>query len=259
MKTLALVTAVMFSSATTALAQSSAEPRLPVPSDVESVAPALETYAQATLADKLWRRPGLSVRDRSVVTVAALIARNQTADLPAYIKLALESGVKPSELSGIITHLAFYAGWENAMAAVATARPVFVERNIGTEQLAPAHMQLLPADEMADEARAASVEKALGSSAPQLAQDTTDVLFRDLWLRPDLTPRDRSLVTISALIATGQFGQLAGHLTRALNNGLTQAEASEAIDHLAYYGGWPNAFSAATIARTVFEQRSTTK
>jgi 4-carboxymuconolactone decarboxylase len=135
MKTLALVTAVMFSSATTALAQSSAEPRLPVPSDVESVAPALETYAQATLADKLWRRPGLSVRDRSVVTVAALIARNQTADLPAYIKLALESGVKPSELSGIITHLAFYAGWENAMAAVATARPVFVERNIGTEQL----------------------------------------------------------------------------------------------------------------------------
>jgi 4-carboxymuconolactone decarboxylase len=107
--------------------------------------------------------------------------------------------------------------------------------------------------------RAASVEKALGSSAPQLAQDTTDVLFRDLWLRPDLTPRDRSLVTISALIATGQFGQLAGHLTRALNNGLTQAEASEAIDHLAYYGGWPNALSAATIARTVFEQRSTTK
>ena len=255
MKTLALVTAVILSSAATALAQSSAEPRLPVPSDdIGSVAPALETYAQATLADKLWRRPGLSVRDRSIVTVAALIARNQTSDLPAYIKLALDSGVKPSELSGIITHLAFYAGWENAMAAVAAARPVFVERKIGTEQLAPAHMQLLPADEKADEARAASVEKAIGSSTPQLAQDTTDVLFRDLWLRPDLTPRDRSLVTISALIATGQFGQLAGHLTRALNNGLTQAEASEAIDHLAYYGGWPNAFSAATIARTVFEQ-----
>ena len=74
-----------------------------------------------------------------------------------------------------------------------------------------------------------------------------------------MTPRDRSLVTISALIATGQFGQLPGHLTRALNNGLTQAEASEAISHLAYYGGWPNAFSAATIARTVFEQRNTAK
>jgi 4-carboxymuconolactone decarboxylase len=188
-----------------------------------------------------------------------VIARNQTADLPAYIRLALDSGVTPSELSGIITHLAFYAGWENAMAAVAAARAVFVERKIGAEQLAPARAQPLPIDEKADTERAASVEKAIGSAAPQLAQDTTDVLFRDLWLRPDLTPRDRSLVTISALIATGQFGQLAGHLTRALNNGLTQAEASEAISHLAYSGGWPNAFSAATIARTVFEQRSTPK
>jgi 4-carboxymuconolactone decarboxylase len=196
MKSLALVTAAILSSATAALAQSSAEPRLPVPSDIGSVAPALESYGQATLADKLWRRPGLSVRDRSVVTVAALIARNQTADLPAYIKLALDSGVKPSELSGIITHLAFYAGWENAMAAVAAAHPVFLERKIGAEQLAPANMQLLPADEKADAERAASVEKAIGSSAPQLAQDTTDVLFRDLWFSPVKPLRGRhSLVT----------------------------------------------------------------
>ncbi len=155
----------------------------------------------------------------------ALIARNQTADLLAYLKLALDSGVKPSELSGIITH---------AMSAVAAARPVFAER-------------------------ASSVDKAIGASAPALAQDTTDVLFRDLWLRPDLTPRDRSLVTICALIATGQFEQLTGHLTRALNNGLTQAEASETISHLAYYGGWPNAFSAASIARAAFAQRSASK
>jgi 4-carboxymuconolactone decarboxylase len=144
MKTLVLVTAAILSSATAALAQSSVEPRLPVPSDIGSVAPALESYAHATLADKLWRRPGLSVRDRSVVTVAALIARNQTADLPAYMRLALDSGVKPSELSGIITHLAFYAGWENAVAAAAAARPVFVERNIGAEQLAPGTCNFCP-------------------------------------------------------------------------------------------------------------------
>jgi 4-carboxymuconolactone decarboxylase len=247
MKTLALVTAATLLSATASLAQSSGEPHLPVPSDIGLVAPALESYAQDTLVDKLWRRPGLSARDRSVVTVAALIAHNQTADLPAYIKLALDSGVTPSELSGIITHLAFYAGWENAMAAVAAVRPVFVERNIRADQLAPARMQLLPADEKADAERARSVDKTIGSAAPGLVQDTTDVLFRDLWLRPDLTPLDRSLVTVSALVATGQFGQLAGHLARALNNGLTRAEASEAISHLAYYGGWPNAFSAATI------------
>ena len=91
MKILAFVTAAILSSVTMASAQTSAAPDLPLPSDIGSVAPALQRYAQATLADKLWRRPGLSVRDRSVVTVAALIARNQTADLPAYIKLALDS------------------------------------------------------------------------------------------------------------------------------------------------------------------------
>jgi 4-carboxymuconolactone decarboxylase len=258
MKTLALLTAAMLSSATVAFAQSNVDPRLPVSSEAGSVAPALGRYAQDIIA-KLWRRPGLTVRDRSVVTVTALIARNQTADLPAYIRLALDSGVKPSELSAIITHLAFYAGWESAMSAVAATRPVFVERNISADQLAPAHTQPLPNDEKAEAERAVSVNKALGSAAPGLVQDTSDVLFHDLWLRPDLTPRDRSLVTISALIATGQFGQLPGHLVRAFNNGLTEAEASEAISHLAYYAGWPNAFSAAAIARNVFEQRNAQK
>ena len=118
----------------------------------------------------------------------------------------------------------------------------------------PAQMQLLQADEKADAERAKSVDKVLGKAAPDLVKDTTDVLLRDLWLQPDLAPRDRSLVTIGALIATGQFGQLPGHFVRGLNNGLTPTEVSEAISHLAY-GGWPNAFSAAAIARTVFEQR----
>jgi 4-carboxymuconolactone decarboxylase len=255
MKLSALFAAATLAGAIPALAQSGGDPRPPVSSDAAAVAPALGRYAQDILAEKLWKRPGLSLRDRSLVTVAALIARGQTANLPAYVRLALDSGVKPSEVSGVITHIAFYSGWENAMSAVAATRPVFVERHIEADQLAPARMQLLPADEKADAERAKSVDKALGDAAPGLVKDTTDVLFRDLWLRPDLSPRDRSLVTISALIATGEFGQVPGHLVRALNNGLTQTEASEAISHLAYYGGWPNAFSAAAIARTVFEQR----
>ena len=112
-----------------------------------SVAPALERYGRDTLAETLWKRPGLSMRDRSVVTVAALIARDQTADLPAYLRLALDSGVKPSELSGIVTHLAFYAGWENAMGAVGAAYAVFAERGIGLDQLPPAGAPSLPFDE----------------------------------------------------------------------------------------------------------------
>jgi 4-carboxymuconolactone decarboxylase len=81
------------------------------------------------------------------------------------------------------------------------------------------------------------------------------VLFRDLWLRPDLAPRDRSLVTISALIASGQVAQLGGHLTRAMDNGLTQPQASEVLTHLAFYAGWPNVFSALPVAKDVFEKR----
>jgi 4-carboxymuconolactone decarboxylase len=84
---------------------------------------------------------------------------------------------------------------------------------------------------------------------------TAEVLFHDLWLRPALAPRDRSLVTVSALIATGQVAQIPFHLNKAMDNGLTQAQASEVITHLAYYAGWPNAFSAVPVARGVFEKR----
>ena len=89
-----------------------------------------------------------------------------------------------------------------------------------------------------------------------VVQYTTDVLFRDLWLRPDLATRDRSMVTVSALIANGQVAQIAYHLNRAMDNGLTQAQAAEVITHLAFYVGWPNAFSALPVAKEVFEKWS---
>ena len=74
-------------------------------------------------------------------------------------------------------------------------------------------------------------------------------------LRPDLAPRDRSLVTVSALIASGQVAQIPYHLNRAMDNGLTQAQAAEALTHLAFYTGWPNVFSALPVAKDVFEKR----
>jgi 4-carboxymuconolactone decarboxylase len=86
-------------------------------------------------------------------------------------------------------------------------------------------------------------------------QYTTDPLFHDLWLRPALAPRDRSLVTVSALIASGQVAQLAAHLNRAMDNGLTKAEASEMLTHLLFYAGWPNVFSAIPVAKDVFDKR----
>src|SRR3954466_14815209 len=81
--------------------------------DVRAVAPALEKYRQEALFGDLWKRPGLDARDRSIVTLAALITRNQTAEMAHYVGFALDHGVKPAEISEIVTHLALYAGWGN--------------------------------------------------------------------------------------------------------------------------------------------------
>ena len=222
--------------------------------NVRKVAPALEKYAQGPLAD-LWRRPGLGTRDRSIVTVAAMIARNQTADMAGALERALDNGVKPAEISEIITHLAFYTGWANAIDAVPTAKEVFKSRNIGADQLPPASGPQLPLDEAAESQRATRVGQQFGQITPSLVQYTTDVLFRDLWLRPGLAPRDRSLVTVSALVATGQVAQITYHLNRAMDNGLTKEEAGEVVGHLAFYAGWSNAFSAAPVVKEVIEKR----
>ena len=90
--------------------------------DVRIVAPALDKYSQDRLLGDMWKRPDLAPRDRSIITLSALIARNQTIDMPFYVNLALDNGVKPREISEIITHLAFYSGWANAMSAVSAAR-----------------------------------------------------------------------------------------------------------------------------------------
>jgi 4-carboxymuconolactone decarboxylase len=254
--------ALSFSLAAASLAVAQGSDTRPGPStlsatrdDVRMVAPSLERYAQGALFGDLWRRPGLAPRDRSLVTLSALIARNQAAEMPRYLDLALDSGVKPGEVSEVVTHLAFYSGWANAMSAVAAARDVFARRGIGADQLPAASPELLPIDQAAEAQRAAGVAQQVGPVAPGLEQFTTDVLFRDLWLRPDLAPRDRSLVTVSALIASGQVAQVSYHLNRAMDNGLTRAEASEAVTHLAFYAGWPNAFSAVPVVKGVFEGR----
>jgi len=110
-------------------------------------------------------------------------------------------------------------------AAVAVAKNVYAESKIGPDQLPAASLPLLPTDEAAEAQRAAAVSKQFGATAPGVVQYTSDILFRDLWLRPDPAPRDRSLVTVGALIASGQIAQLASHLNRAMNNGVTLATA----------------------------------
>ncbi|WP_200622351.1 carboxymuconolactone decarboxylase family protein [Paraburkholderia aspalathi] len=202
-----------------------------------TVSPALERYTNDVVLGDLWKRPQLSVRDRSVVTLSVLIARNQSAELPFYLDLALEGGLKPSEISEIITHLAFYSGWANATAAVKVTNAVFERHGIAVAQLPPAAVDLLPLDEAAEAQRESTVQQNFGAVSPGVVQFTRDALFNDLWLRPGLAPRDRSLVTVSALVATGQVAQLTYHLNRAMDNGLSKAQASEVMTQLAFYAG----------------------
>jgi 4-carboxymuconolactone decarboxylase len=100
-----------------------------------------------------------------------------------------------------------------------------------------------------------TAQRMFGDVNPKLAQLTDDVLFGDVWARPGLSPRDRSLVTVSALIAMNRPDQLRSHLQRARDNGLTEAELVEAITHLAFYAGWPSAVSASVVAKDVFQKK----
>jgi len=98
-------------------------------------------------------------------------------------------------------------------------------------------------------------QKAIGDFAPKLAELTDDVLYGDVWERPQLSKRDRSMVTVAALIAMNRPDQLRSHLVKARENGVTQEELIETITHLAFYAGWPNAVTAIAVAREVFEKK----
>ena len=95
------------------------------------------------------------------------------------------------------------------------------------------------------------IKKLLGEFAPKLVDLTDNVLFGDVWERPELSKRDRSLITVAALVALNRPDQLRFHLRNALKNGLTKEELIEVITHLAFYSGWPNAMNAIMIAKEV--------
>lgn len=225
--------------------------------DVRSVSPALEQYTVTAIIQGLWLRPGLSTRDRAIITISALIARGQTIGMQHYFNVALDNGVTPAEISEIITHLAFYAGWPSAFAAIPILQDIFAQRDIGEAHLPQAQPELLPLDELAEQRREAAAQNAAGTVAPGLILYTTDLLFRQLWLRPGLSARNRSLVTVSALIASGYVGQITFHLNRAMDHGLQPNEVSELVTHIAFYAGWPAAFSALPVVKDVLTSRST--
>lgn len=234
-----------------------AQERSPIMSDkIHRVAPALGAYTAEGLFGNVWAGSDLSARDRGLVTVAILITRNQTKELEDYIARALDAGVTPAEISETITHLAFYTGWGNAMAAVEAAADVYEDRGVKNDALPPVKPKLLPLDEKAEAARQMRVQEEFGSVSQGIVDNTQNFLFQNLWLRPDLKPRDRSLITVVALIASGQVAQIPYHLNRAIDSGLTSEEVGGMLAHAAFYTGWPNVFTALPVVKQVLESRS---
>jgi 4-carboxymuconolactone decarboxylase len=116
------------------------------------------------------------------------------------------------------------------------------------------HHQAKGFKKMSEPEEQSRAQELVGGVAPKLAELTDDVLFGDVWARAELSQRDRSLVTVAALIANGNMEQLPSHLNRAKANGLSETELAEAITHLAFYAGWPRAVSAVLIAKEVFKK-----
>jgi 4-carboxymuconolactone decarboxylase len=161
---------------------------------------------------------------------------------------ALTNGVKPSEIAGVVTHLAFYSGWPNAVSALNVVEEVFAERKIEIAALRQAQGARTPTAVLGTNP---IKNQKIAAVAPKLAQLTNDVVLEDLWRRSDLSPRDRSLVTIAALVANGDTDQLASYIRRGMQNGLSNIQIGETLTHLAFYAGLPRATAAAAVASTV--------
>jgi 4-carboxymuconolactone decarboxylase len=208
------------------------------------IAPGLATLTDDVLFGDVWRRPELSPRDRSLVTISVLIATGKPAQLAGHLGRALDNGLQPSEASGLLAHLAVYCGWPSAVSALEIYDQVYTARKVDTSQLRATGPRLpVP---VSDSARAKTLTEELGTVAPKYTQLTNDIVFDDLWRRPDLSVRDRSLVTIAALAAMGDDDQLDLYLRRAIESGLTRAQITEALTHLGFYAGWPKTTKAIT-------------
>jgi 4-carboxymuconolactone decarboxylase len=210
----------------------------------QALAPGLAVLTDDVLFGDVWRRPELSPRDRSLVTISVLIATGRTAQLAGHLGRGLDNGIQSGEASGLLAHLAIYSGWPSAVSALDVYEQVYTARHVDTGVLRTMGPRL--AAPASDASRAKTAADRWSAVAPKFVELTNTVVFDDLWRRSDLTPRDRSLVTLAALAATGDDDQLELYVQRGLESGLTRAQIAEAMTHLGFYAGWGKATAAMT-------------
>ena len=220
----------------------------------QKLAPGLANYTDQILFGEIWPGAELSPRDRSLAVISALIAMNRPAQLQGHLTRALNNGVTPLEASGVLTHLAIYAGWPNAVSALEVYDRVYTTQNIDFAALQAAVAPLPKVH--AGTAGTRIVPPQLAAVAPKFAELSNRVVLDDLWRRSDLSVRDRSLVTIAALTAMGEADLLDPYLRRGVQAGLAREQIAEALTHLAFYAGWGKATKAITALSRALPQGS---
>ena len=213
----------------------------------QSPVPLLGELTTSVVYGEIWERPQLSKRDRSLITIAALQALYRPPILCRHLDLGLENGLTQEEIRELIVHVSFYAGWPGGVAASGMAGDVFRERDLPESPSASPWVEQGGTEEYTTGPYAA---------VPRLGELTNSLLYGDIWERPQLSKRDRSMITVAALQALYFTDQLRGHIGRALDeNGVTPEELSEIILHLTFYAGWPAAVNAGALAAEAFEER----
>jgi 4-carboxymuconolactone decarboxylase len=226
---------------------------------------ALGTFA-FTAVGEMWNRPQLSRRDRSLMIISVLAAQARDEELELHTGVGLLHGLKRSEIEEINLHIAAYVGFPAAMAASRHMDAAFCEAE-GVDRIEGRE----PADRLSNAERlerASDVRRSLtggrADSDPEadlaaMKENLGDVgdwamlyAFGEIWSRPELSRRDRSLVVIAVLAALGQDSELAFHVPAGLNHGLTRVEIEEIMTHLCLYVGFPRAVDGIRAAKAAF-------
>ena len=222
-------------------------PALPSP-DLYAGSPYLGELRNSLVYGEIWERPQLSKRDRSLITISVLQALTRE-ELELHIPRGLDNGLTPEEVTEIILHVTFYAGYPTGVQASLAAAAAFDDRNLTLGDLprAPLSLPAVPTPNSLNDAYAA---------VPRLEALRSSLLYGDIWERPLLSKRDRSLVTIAVSQALFATDELRAQIDQALDeNGVIPQEISEVILHIALYAGWPSAENAGSVAAAAFRAR----
>lgn len=232
--------------APTAAAQEAAVPPIPSP-DLYAGSPYLRELRNSLVYGEIWERPQLSKRDRSLITIAVLQALTRE-ELAIHIPRGLDNGLTAEEISEIILHVTFYAGWPTGVQASLTAAEAFEARGLSLGEL--------PRAPTGSEASTPSGLSDAYAAVPRLGALRNSLLYGDIWERPLLSKRDRSLITVAINQAMYVTNELRLHIDRALDqNGVTPQELSEVVLHVTFYAGWPAAVNAGRLLTAALEAR----